>query len=185
MNLDLGFAAFGSAFAIIAAMAVAGSASQLGDARQTALQENVEAYDGVNVVAYKNGEKVTKTHNALMEGNLSIENMITGSDTHVWDTITVGNGTIPEAGDGSLDSEWSSCGLSPKSTSFDSTTENGNWNLSVTYDVSCDNVIVNTTAQYSSGAGSNEDYFAGADLGRDINLYSGDSLTIEWNNQVS
>lgn len=176
---------FSSALVLAASLVVVGSGNNpLEDSRETFLQENVEAYEGVNVVAYKNGEKVTETSNALMEGRLAIENMITGTDSHQWDTITVGNGTQPSSGDGSLDSEWNSCGLSPQSTTFDSTSTDGKWNLTATFDATCDNIIVNTTAQYSSGAQADEDYFAGAYLDREINLYSGDSLTIEWSNEV-
>lgn len=178
------------------AVAIAVSAVSLGtvglsDAtKSNALQgsnENVELYEGVNVHVYKNGKKVAETHNTLMEGKLAIENMMTGTDTHVWDTLVVGNGTAPSAGDGSLDSEWSGCGLGPKGSSIDGdVSADGEWNLTATWSsITCDNVIVNTTAQKSTGAASDEDYFAGAALSRDINLYSGDSLTIEWSNQVS
>lgn len=148
--------------------------------------ENIHAEEGVNVKVYKNGELVAETENTLMEGRLAIENMITGSDSHTWDTIAVGNGSAPNQGEDSLSDEWSSCGLSPASGSIDGdVSTNGKWNLTATFDASCDDIIVNTTAQKSTGAGASEDYFAGAGLGRNINLYSGDSLTIEWSNEVT
>lgn len=164
---------------------IAGSSGPLQEVMQGP-SENVEMYEGVNVRVYKNDELVTETSNTLMEGHVAIENMVTGSDTHVWDTIAVGNGTTPSKGDNTLDSEWSSCGLSPASSSIDGdVSTSGKWNLTATFDSTCDNIIVNTTAQKSKNAATSEDYFAGAWLERDINLYSGDSLTIEWSNEVT
>lgn len=154
--------------------------------------ENMQMEEGVNVEVYKNGEKVVETHNELMEGKAAIENAIKSGNVDAYNTIVVGNGTAPSTGDGSLDSEWSSCGLSGQATSAsgnsleDINGDDGEWNLTVTWDsITCDDVIVNTTAQKSATAGSSYDYFAGAALSRDINLYSGDSLTIEWNNDVT
>lgn len=146
-----------------------------------ATSENI--YEGVNVHVYKNGDLVTSTHNVLMEGEEAIETQIKSGSALSWDTIAVGNGTAPIDSSTSLDSEITDCGLSPSAGTFEDTGD-GSWNLSVTYDVTCDDVDVNTTAQKSTGASSSIDYFAGADLGRTINLYSGDSLTIEWSNEV-
>lgn len=164
------------ALAIVAVFTVSPAAMD-----SSGLEENV--YEDINVCAYKNGEPVTCTHNVLMEGEEAIEDQVKSGQAISWDTIAVGNGTAPTDSSGTLDSEITDCGLSPQAGTFEDNGD-GDWNLSVTYDVTCDDIDVNTTAQKSTGASSSIDYFAGADLGRTINLYSGDSLTIEWNNQV-
>lgn len=148
-----------------------------------AIEENIGTYDGVNIKAYKNGELVAETHNVLMEGEEAIETQIKSGTSLSWDTIAVGNGSEPTDSSGSLDSEISSCGLAPQTATIQDTGD-GSWNLTATFDATCDDIDVNTTAQKSTGADSSIDYFAGAHLGRTINLYSGDSLTIEWSNQV-
>lgn len=137
------------------------------------------------VFVYKNGELMAKQENVLMEGEDAIrEELTTGTDVGTWDMITVGNGSAPTTSSASLDSEWSSCGLSPATGTITDETEEGNWNLTHTFDITCDDIIINTTAQYSSGASTSYDYYSGTDFGRDINAYSGDTLEIVWQNDV-
>lgn len=147
------------------------------------LTDNIES--GYNIVAYKNGEKVTKTHNVLMEGEEAVEQAIGQGAGNTYDTIAVGNGNAPTDTSNVLDSEYSSCGLSPQTSTQYEDNGGGAWNYTVTYDVSCDDIVVNTTAIKSTTASTDYDYFAGADLGRDINAYSGDSITIEWSHNVT
>jgi len=146
---------------------------------QAQLTDNVDT--GYNIKVYHNGEFATTTHNKLMEGENAIKESIGQGAGNTYDTIAVGKGNAPGDSSGSLDQEYSNCGLSPATGSYEDTGD-GQWNYTVTYDVTCDNIIVNTTAIKSTGASSSYDYFAGADLGRDINPYSGDTITIEWSN---
>jgi len=145
---------------------------------QGQLTDNIDAE--YNIKVYKNGELMTTTHNVLMDGEEMIEQSLTTNTGFEANDIAVGNGTAPQDADSSLDSEWSSCGLTSADAGSRDDTGDGTWNYTVTYDVTCDDVIVNTTAIKDSSKGSSIDYFAGADLGRDINPYSGDSITIEW-----
>jgi hypothetical protein len=175
------------AVAVIAAAVGAVSTAQLDSPQQNAITENVETAEGVNVRVYKNGELVTETHNALMEGRQAIQWAI-GNESYPnlnYTEITVGNGTAPSTGDTTLDKEIDNCGLAPKQGTYDDLAQEGAWNLSVTFDVTCDDVTVNTTAQHSPNAPSDYDYFAGADLNRNIDLFAGDSLTIEWKNEIT
>jgi hypothetical protein len=144
------------------------------------LTDNVD--QGYNIKVFKNGELLTTTHNALMEGEEAIQHAIGegyNTNSYTYDTITVGNGTAPGDASTSLDSEWDSCGLTPTSATYDDIGD-GQWNYSATFNVGCDDIIINTTAIKSPSAPTDIDYFAGADLNRDINAYSGDTLTIEW-----
>jgi len=147
---------------------------------QAELTDNIDT--GYNIRVYLNGEQVSDTHNVLMDGEEMIEQALTTNTGFEANDIAVGNGTAPGDADSSLDSEWNSCGLAPEDAGTRDDTGDGTWNYSVTYDVTCDDVIVNTTAIKDPNQGSDVDYFAGADLGRDINPYAGDTLTIEWSN---
>jgi len=151
------------------------------------LTDNIDA-GAYNIKVYLNGEQVADTHNVLMEGENAIQQAIGQGSGIAYDDIAVGNGTAPTDDSGSLDSQWGSCGLSPQQGNYEDTSAGqfeGSWNYSVTYDVTCDNIEVSTTAIFDAGStDSNYDYFAGADLGRTINPYAGDQLTIEWSHSA-
>ncbi|MFB6199388.1 MAG: hypothetical protein ABEJ83_00795 [Candidatus Nanohaloarchaea archaeon] len=123
------------------------------------------------------------THNVLMEGEEAIEDQIKSGEAVSWDTIALGHGAAPTDSSGSLDQEYTGSGLAPQTATITDVGD-GNWNLTVTFTASADGLVVNTTAQKSTGAGSSIDYFAGTSFSTRT-LYSGDELTFEWENTVS
>lgn len=166
---------------LIAALLVGGSVSSEEKTVNTEKSDSFTFHTG-NVMVFLNGEKIVEEKNTLMEGREAVSQQIRSGSAVSWDTITLGNGTAPTLGDSTLNSEWASCGLSPTTGSF-TTGSAGEWNLTVTFNCTCDDIIVNTTAQYSSGATNN--YYSGTDFGRNINLYDGDSLEVVWQNDVN
>lgn len=169
----------GLALAVAVSLVVAGT----GFMPNVGLEENVES--GINVNVYKNGELIAQEHNVLMEGEEAIESQIKqATDNYKWDYLALGNGAAPQTGDGTLDSEISTCGLSAEQASVTDEGD-GSWKLSNTWTATCDDMDVNTTAQYSNGADTSIDYFSGTDFGRTITMYTDDQLTVEFTNTVS
>jgi len=166
-------------FAVFATFAFAATFVLGGNA---GLYENVDVEAG-NVRVYKNGDLIAEQKNVLMDGEEAIESQIKSGEAASWDMITLGDGAAPTDSSSTLDSEYTDCGMSPTTATVEDTGD-GSWNLTATFTSTCDDIVVNTTAQYSSGASANN-YFAGTGFGRDINLYSGDELTVEWSNTVS
>lgn len=136
------------------------------------------------VAVYKNGELVTESTNVLMEGEEAVEYMIsTSSSSDAWETIALGDGTAPADGDGSLDAEKSTNGLGPKTATVEDVGD-GEWNLTATFTATGTDTV-STTAVKSTTAGTDYDYFAGTDFGRDLNVQDGDEIRVEWNFKVT
>lgn len=148
--------------------------------------DNTESINYVDhVYIYKNGELISKTENALMEGEAIIRNLSAtgGNENFEYNYIALGNGNAPTDTSSSLDSEFSSANLSPRTSTYESIgsgTDDVEWNYSETFTAD-GTATVNTTAVKSTNAPSGIDYYAGASFGRDLNVVDGDKITVEWN----
>jgi hypothetical protein len=146
---------------------------------------NIEASGGLKyhgeVCVWVNDKLVGCNHNIITNGGKDVVYYaLTGSLQNAT-YIAVANNTVAQsAADTSLQGEWTTCGLAKGPA--DSIVKNnyGNWTITKSWTVTCDNVIVNATGIYNATG----PLFAETTIPTHY-LYSTDVLRISWTIWVS
>ncbi len=95
--------------------------------------------------------------------------------------LAVGNGTAAAAGDTSLNSEITDCGLARAAGTYTADAVAGNWSQQYQWTSTCDNIIVNTTGLFNaSTAGATDTILADADFSASVTLQTGDKLNVTY-----
>jgi hypothetical protein len=147
--------------------------------------KNIESSSGLKyhgeVCAWVNDKLVGCNHNLITNaGKDIVYYALTGSLQNAT-YIAVANNTVPQSpSDTALQGEWTTCGLAKGPA--DSIVRNGygNWTITKSWTVTCDNVIVNATGLYNATG----PLFAETTIPLHY-LYSTDILRISWTIWVS
>ena len=133
------------------------------------------------VCAWVNDKLIGCNHNLITNaGKDIVYYALTGSLRNVT-YIAVANNTVAQsASDTSLQGEWTTCGLAKGPADSIVRNDYGNWTITKSWTVTCDNVIVNATGLYDATG----TLFAETTIPIHY-LYSTDVLRISWTIWVS
>ena len=108
---------------------------------------------------YKNGELIYQGHNTVVNGGKNlVKTELAGQEAGITDIrrLAIGNTTTPaqDVSDTALGQEIVGCGLTNTTGLYvNQPTANGQWNVTNTFQSTCNGVVVNSTALYNNTVG--------------------------------
>lgn len=134
------------------------------------------------VTAVKNGEVVAQDSNVMLDGEAIITELLTSTQQFQYETIAVGDGSVPTSGDSELDGRITTDGLDPTTGTADLGPNNEEYEVEVTFTATGSQDVSTTALEINNDYSTETNYntFAATDFGRTIPMEDGDELTITW-----
>lgn len=134
------------------------------------------------VTAIKNGQVVAEDSNVMLDGEAIITELLTSGETFQYETIAVGDGSVPNSDDTELDQRINTDGLEPTTGTASLGANGEEYSVEVTFTATGSQDVSTTALEINNNYGEETGFntFAATDFGRTIPMESGDELTITW-----